>query len=80
MFQEPDWLRPYTRAEALAVALGALISATALAVGVHPGAGVIWLLATTPGVYLVARSGPPARTTIAERREGDLHDRPDGSD
>ena len=49
--------RAFRPAETLLVALGAVVPAVALSVAALPAAGIVWLLATAPGVYHAATSG-----------------------
>ncbi len=51
----------FTAAETYAVTLGAVIPAVAFALVALPVAGIVWLLATLPGVCYVAVSGGPWR-------------------
>jgi hypothetical protein len=49
--------RAFSPAETLIVALGVVVPAVVLSVGALPAAGIVWLLATAPGVYHAATSG-----------------------
>ena len=78
MMQGPEALGPYTRTEVLAVALGALFVAVALAAVIHPLVGIVWLLATGPGVWFVVRSLVPARAAVVERPPEEPGTKPHG--
>ena len=63
--------RPFTVAEAAAVALAAVVPAVAFSVVAMPVAGIVWLLAALPGVAYVL-----AGDRFAARRSGRAGKRP----
>lgn len=64
--------RAFSPPETLLVALGAVVPAVVLSVGALPAAGIVWLLATAPGVYHVATSGRFVQARPGTRAQVDI--------
>ena len=64
--------RSCSPAETLLVALGVVVPAVALSAGALPAAGIVWLLATAPGVYHAATSGRDVQGRSGTRAPVDM--------